>query len=110
MPDVRPQFESQDEEGLTLQFVLTNITSTPQAVPSIADKNIEEFLLVAAQNGAKKIWVSLDGGVNYIPIFSTGHLAWTLKQDASGNRIKQLYLKADDSTPLGAYLIINFEY
>lgn len=106
MVNVPPEFESRDNIGITYQFT-TSVGTTPILLPSNPDKPIEEFLIIAGNNGDKKIQVSCDNGNNWIPILSNGHLIWSLKKNSSGAFIYQLKLKGD-SEDLSCFGLINF--
>ncbi len=107
MANVPPQFESRDVEGVTVHFSSSGIGVTPVSFPSVADKPIEELLIIAGANGASRIWVSFDDGANWLPIYSQGHLIWSLKKNSSGSYIYQFKVKGDVEN-LSVFGLINF--
>lgn len=105
MADRIPEFESKDIQGTTEQISLT-VGTTPQIYPAVADKRIEEIIIISGTESDTKAYLSIDNS-NWLPILTFGHIAWSLKNNSGGNPIKQIYLKADeDSVPI--YGFINY--
>lgn len=112
MADQLAQFETQDNAGSSEVFggaggtSLGTITTTPQNVPSVADKVISSYIVVTDGIGGRELLVSDDGGTTFFAVPKKSSLEW----DAKGF-VTQIQIKSDSSTIDGAdvQIKINFE-
>lgn len=102
---IKADFEIQDMDGSTKHYSGTAST-TPVAIPTVADKEIAEFWIENDLNNTPatdRLSFSCDGGTTYTELKIGESMVWTPK-----GRIKQIYIKGSAATVL-YQMIVNYE-
>ena len=105
MVDNEPRFEISDNAGSTVQ-ASGAVGTTPLLVPGSATYTISEFIIHCPeeQHIDGRLKCSIDGGVNVMTLYPSGHWAWTAK----GNSVKQLTITGNQANVLYE-IVVNLE-
>ena len=101
MPNPEGQVELKDSLGSTIQYSGT-VGTAPVSIPTVAGKLIAQFMVIAGPIETKSLYVSLDGGTQWIPIGQTGHFAWSPKG------LKQIKIKGSQAS-VEYHAVVNYE-
>jgi hypothetical protein len=104
MPDITPQFEGSDTQGVTSHFngsVGVGLT----AIPAVAGSPISDVLVenMDTTPAANRLMISFDGGVTFKRLRRGNAFAWTVR-----NKQPQVHIKSESGT-VDYEMIINFE-
>lgn len=104
MADVTPQFETQDNEGVTKTFS-GSVTTAGVLLPDPAISSISSVLIVcsADQNKNNRLEIALDGTNYDLTLSPGGFIEWDMKGE-----IDQVSIRAESGT-VDYQAVINME-